>query len=189
MEPVTGAGVTRIRRLAPSEATPLSALAQRLFWQAYGATHPAPALAAYLAAELGPETVSRELTCAGTVVFVAESAPGELLGYLWLAATPAPAEVAAVSERPLHLRRIFLDQGCHGSGLAAALLAAAVREAEDRGADALWLAVWQQAARPIAFYRRAGFRVVATARFALADHVDDDFLMVREIAPPALRGS
>jgi ribosomal protein S18 acetylase RimI-like enzyme len=61
-------------------------------------------------------------------------------------------------------------------------MAECVREATHRGADALWLAVWQQATRPIAFYRKAGFEVMGTATFAMCSHFDADFIMVRTLS-------
>jgi hypothetical protein len=42
--------------------------------------------------------------------------------------------------------------------------------------------VWQEAARPIAFYRHAGFEVVGTTTFSFGDRLDDDFVMARRLA-------
>jgi ribosomal protein S18 acetylase RimI-like enzyme len=60
-------------------------------------------------------------------------------------------------------------------------MAVCIAEAERRNADTLWLAVWQEAARPIEFYSKAGFRVVGTTTFEFGDHVDADFIMARPV--------
>jgi tRNA (guanine37-N1)-methyltransferase len=65
-------------------------------------------------------------------------------------------------------------------------MAACAAEARRRGADALWLAVWQQAARPLAFYRRQGFAIVGTTTFAFGDRVDADYVMARSLAASPL---
>lgn len=55
-------------------------------------------------------------------------------------------------------------------------------EARRWGTDVLWLGVWQQAARPLAFYRRAGFAVVGATTFHVGDRVDVDHVMARVVA-------
>jgi ribosomal protein S18 acetylase RimI-like enzyme len=85
-------------------------------------------------------------------------------------------------QRPVEIVRFYVDAAWHGSGVAAALTAACEGEARRRGADARWLSVWQEAPRPLAFYRRAGFEIVGTATFAFGDRLDDDFLIARRLA-------
>lgn len=159
----------------------MAALAQRLFRQAYGGSHPEPQLSAYLAREFAAAQVAGELEQADVAVWVAQDARGEPVGYLWLQETAAPPGARVPGERSLQLRRIFVDSSWHGRGVAQALMDAGLGEAERRGADAVWLAVWQEAARPLAFYRRSGFEVVGTATFAVEDHLDQDFIMARRL--------
>jgi ribosomal protein S18 acetylase RimI-like enzyme len=62
-------------------------------------------------------------------------------------------------------------------------MAAAEDEARLRGVQLIWLTVWQQAPRPIAFYRRAGFEIIGTATFRFGERLDDDFLMAKRLTP------
>lgn len=170
-----------IRQCEGADAEPLSVLATRLFRQAYGATHPESELNSYLAHVFAPKRVAEELANRGTCVWVAEDGSKDAIGYVWLQDDLPPPAAKLAAFRPLHLRRIFVDEAWHGLGVAQALLAVCVADAEGRNADALWLAVWQEAARPIAFYRKAGFDVVGTTTFTFGNHVDADFIMARPV--------
>ena len=170
-----------IRQCGRADAEAIAVLATRLFRQAYGATHPESELSSYLAREFAPMRVAAELANGGTCVWVAEAGPNETIGYVWLQDDMTPPTATLPGSRPLHLRRIFVDAAWHGQGVAQALMAVCIAEAERRNADALWLAVWQEAARPIAFYRKAGFSVAGTTTFEFGSHVDADFIMARRV--------
>lgn len=170
-----------VRACGLDEAGRLATTAARLFTQAYGPTHPEPELGAYLAREFAPARVSAELADPARRALVAES-DGQWIGYAYLRESAEGWPDGVPGRRPVEIVRFYVDAGWHGRGVAPALMAACEDEARRRGADALWLSVWQEAARPIAFYRRAGFEVVGTATFAFGDRLDDDFLMVRRLS-------
>lgn len=177
-------GAFTIRACGPDEAGRLAAAGARLFTQAYGPTHPEPELGAYLARAFAPARLAAELAEPGRRALVVESG-GEWIGYAYLRES-AEWPDGVPGERPVEIVRFYVDGGWHGRGVAQALMAACEDEARRRGADALWLGVWQEAARPIAFYRRAEFQVVGTATFAFGDRLDDDFVMARSLAAAGL---
>jgi diamine N-acetyltransferase len=170
-----------IRACGPHEATRLGTTAARLFTQAYGSTHPEPELSAYLASAFAPERLAAELAHPARYALVVESG-GAWIGYAYLHESTEGWPEGVPGEHPVEIVRFYVDAGWHGRGVAPALMAACEDEARGRGADTLWLDVWQQAARPLAFYRRTGFEVVGTTTFAFGDRLDDDFVMVRRIA-------
>ena len=174
-----------IRPCAPSEAEPLAALAARLFVQTYGPTHPEPTLGVYLAESFAPARMRAELEDPAVRVLIAEDAGGAPIGFAFLRATGAGAAPPGVrelpGERPLEIVRFYVDAAWHGHGVAQALMAACEAEAVRRGADVLWLSAWQEAARPLAFYRRSGFEVVGTTTFRFGERLDDDFVMARRV--------
>jgi ribosomal protein S18 acetylase RimI-like enzyme len=81
----------------------------------------------------------------------------------------------------LEIVRLYVDAGWHGQGVAQMLVAASEAEARARGADVVWLSAWQQAARPLAFYRRSGFTTVGVSTFKFGDRLDQDFLMAKPV--------
>jgi diamine N-acetyltransferase len=59
---------------------------------------------------------------------------------------------------------------------------AVVGEARTRGAQTLWLGVWERNARAIAFYRKRGFQDVGRHQFLVGTDRQTDRLMVLPIA-------
>lgn len=188
---VPDGGEFTVRACGPADAALLAALGARLFAQAYGPTHPEPELSRYLARTFARERLAEWVRAPGGAVFLAEDPAGRPIGYAALRVPPdGRAPQGVPGDRPLEITRFYVDAGWHGRGVAGALMAACADEARRRGADALWLDVWQEAARPIAFYRRSGFDVVGTTTFEFGERRDTDFVMARRLSgvaagPPA----
>jgi tRNA (guanine37-N1)-methyltransferase len=170
-----------IRACAPDDAPALAALGARLFVQAYGSTHPEPALGPYLARSFDAGALREALARPAVRVLVAEDARGAPIGYAQMreARDDVPAAVGAT--HAMEIERFYVEEGWHGRGVARSLMDACVEEARRRGAEALWLQVWREAPRPQAFYRKSGFEVVGDATFRFGDRVDDDWLMARRL--------
>ncbi len=167
-----------ILRCTPADAATLCALAARLFVQAYGVEYAGPELEPYLARSFDARRFADALADTTNVfALVVESATGEQIGYaLMSASSEVPQSVPA--QRPLEIQRFYVDGAWHGHGIAQSLMRACIERAEQWGADAIWLSVWQEAPRPQAFYARMGFHTVGTAAFCLGTRVDDDYVMV-----------
>jgi ribosomal protein S18 acetylase RimI-like enzyme len=173
-----------IRPARPDEAGAVAALAAALFRQAYGASHPEPEVGAYFARALAPASFARDLADPRAAVLVAEPQGEAAVGYALLregAPTAHPHAPPLGAARPLEIVRFYVDAAWHGRGVAQALMAACLDEAARRGADAVWLEAWQGAARPLAFYAKAGFAPFARVRFDFGGRVDDDVLLVRRL--------
>jgi diamine N-acetyltransferase len=104
---------------------------------------------------------------------------GELIGYAQLRSGPAPACVTGAA--PIELQRFYVVPALHGGGLASELMAAVVGEASERGADTLWLGVWEKNPRAIRFYGKCGFREVGDQTFLLGTDPQRDLVMVRPV--------
>jgi ribosomal protein S18 acetylase RimI-like enzyme len=170
-----------IRACTPADAALLAALGAELFVQGYGATHPEPELSRYLARSFGAERFARELADPAVWVVVAEVAPNDPIGYAYLRETNGERPDGVDGARPFEVLRFYVDQAWHGRGVAQALMAACEAEARTRGGDVLWLSVWQEAARPLAFYRRYGFEVVGHTIFEFGERLDDDYVVAKRL--------
>ena len=82
---------------------------------------------------------------------------GAVAAYLKLAPIdlPVPHEPGA-----LEIKQLYVLEPWQGAGVAAALMDWAIDTARADGAPALYLSVWEQGARAIAFYARHGFVTV-----------------------------
>lgn len=166
-----------VRPPAKNEAAPLAALAEATFRESWQAFNTPEDMDAYCAANFTPARVAADLESPSVRLLVAE-AGGELAGYLrWL-----PGGAAGVSaERPVELSRLYVRKDWHGRGAGPALMQAFLRLAALAGHDAAWLAVWQRAPQPIAFYRKWGFEIVGATTFLLGRDLQDDHLMRRPL--------
>ena len=170
----------RVRALAVADAVSYSAFAERLFRETYVDGYDASDIDAYVAQSFSPAKQTSEITEPGGRVLVIEDDRNGLLGFAHVRQTPPP--VALDGRSALEIARFYVDRPWHGRGLARVLMAACIAEARSRGADALWLLVYQANARAVAFYEKNGFKRSGTQPFKLGSRVDQDWLMVRVIA-------
>src|SRR5512146_2384593 len=169
------AGV-RVRRARGEEGAALAALGARTFREAYGAFTPQADLDAFIAETYAPDLQRAEAERTDGALLVAERE--EPIGFALLgAAEPAPAGVPG--EKPIQLERIYVVQAAWRTGAGSALLHACLGEAARLGHDAIWLAVWEENHRALAFYRRHRFERVGSHPFRLGSLVFEDPVLAR----------
>lgn len=171
---------SRVRALTTADAAGYSAFAERLFRDTYSDGYEPEDIEDYVSHAFSETQQLAEINEPGGRVLAIEDAQHGLLGYAHLRQTPAPP--ALDGRYGLEISRFYVDKRWHGHGIARVLMSACIAEARSRGADALWLLVYQDNPRAIAFYEKSGFRKAGTAKFRLGKRVDDDWLMVRGLA-------
>ena len=169
-----------IRPAVAADAADLSELAERTFRDAFSALNTAENLDLHCAAAFSPAMQAAEIANPGIDTVVAESHL-RLLAFAQVHLHPEPPDCVSVSPS-VELRRIYVDQAFHGSGLARDLMAHVLEKAEERGAAAIWLGVWEHNARAIRFYQRFGFSEVGHHVFVVGTDLQHDFVMVRSLA-------
>jgi ribosomal protein S18 acetylase RimI-like enzyme len=167
-------GPATIRRATSADATRLSELARRLFEQAFAHTTSAEDLSAFLDASFDAAVLRSELADPDVEILIAEQ-DGQWVGYVQVERVAAPASVHGPD--PVMLHRIYVDRSAQGTGIAQSLLDTAHGAARHLGGRTLWLSVWQENARAIAFYRKHEFEVVGTAEFVVGTDIQADYLM------------
>ncbi len=103
----------------------------------------------------------------------------ELVGYAQLRWGAAPPCVLA--SRPAEIQRIYVDQPWHGKGTAQALMSRVLTAAVQGNADQVWLGVWENNPRAMAFYRKFGFDKVGHHVFQLGDDPQHDWILCRDV--------
>jgi ribosomal protein S18 acetylase RimI-like enzyme len=86
-----------------------------------------------------------------------------------------------VGTTPMEIARFYVARKWHGQGVASAMLATVVSQAQTQGAPTLWLSVWQANARAIAFYQKSDFVSIGTGKFLMGEDLQDDFIMERAV--------
>lgn len=163
-----------VRQASPDDAAALAEFGARVFRDAFGRDNDPADMALYLSGAYGLAQQSAELADPGVATLLAENG-GEVAGFAQLRDGPAPEAVRG--ERPVELWRFYVDRRWHGRGVAQALMAAVVAQAVGRGADVLWLGVWERNARARGFYRKCGFADVGTQTFVLGTDRQTDRIM------------
>ncbi|KXW75179.1 GNAT family N-acetyltransferase [Mycolicibacterium phlei] len=139
-------------------------------------------IAAFIAENLSQARFRDYLADPERDVLVAR-ADGGILGYAMLirgVPDDDPDVQAAVTARPaVEVSKLYVLPENHGSGVAAALMAASVQRARQLGAAVVWLGVNQQNRRAQRFYAKQGFEVGGTKTFRLGAAIENDFVMVR----------
>ena len=79
----------------------------------------------------------------------------------------------------VELSKMYVLPDQHGSGVATALMGAALAAAAESGAESVWLGVNQNNQRAQRFYTKCGFTVTGTRTFQLGPHTEHDYVMVR----------
>lgn len=167
-----------IRRARADEAAALAGLMERTFCDAFGAANRPEDLATHIARSYSPEIQAAQLADPDHTILLADAA-GTLAAYAQLRTGEIPPEVTGPA--PLQLWRFYVDQRWHGKGLAQRLMAAARQAARDRGARTLWLGVWEENPRGIAFYHKVGFETVGSFVFHLGDLAQRDLIMAQPL--------
>ncbi len=81
----------------------------------------------------------------------------------------------------VELSKMYVLPDQHGSGVATALMDAALAAAADWGAEGVWLGVNQKNERAQRFYAKSGFNLSGTRTFQLGSHTEHDYVMVRAV--------
>jgi ribosomal protein S18 acetylase RimI-like enzyme len=170
----------QVRPAVPEDASALAAMGERTFRDTFSADNSPDDIAAHVAATYSPAKQASEIADPRRSTLVAATDVGELIGFAQLLAGEIPRSVTGPA--PIELLRLYVDRGYHGRGVAQALMAAALKEAADRGALTIWLGVWERNPRAIAFYRKWGFEDVGSHDFFLGRDRQTDRVMVRPVA-------
>ena len=187
----------RFRRAQPGEAATCSAIASRLFPQACPDYLPADAVKRFIEEELSEPAFKAYLADTGTLILLAEVAPGtpgqeettwETAGYtLTHVGDPGflpPEEnlVKAAGENCAYLSKCYLDRRWRGSGLAGALLEVTHAYLQERfpHLTKIGLGTNQGNRRALKFYRHHGYRKCGRRTFLVGGIENQDLIAVRD---------
>jgi ribosomal protein S18 acetylase RimI-like enzyme len=180
---LTSAGV-RIRAARVDEAAALAELAAATFALACPPHTSPEAIAAFIRDVLAQAHFEAHLADSERLLLVAEDSTGRLTGYTMLVfGEPHDADAAAaIRIRPtVELSKCYVRADVHGSGTAAALMAATLDAGRERGAAGSWLGVNEENARALRFYGKHGFERVGRKHFLVGDRYEDDYVLERPL--------
>lgn len=167
----------RVGEAGVEEAAELAEVAAQSFPLACPPSVTPENITAFIAANLSRENFRAHLADPDRVVLAARADSG-IIGYTLLIRGDGRPD------RTVELSKMYVLPGWHGTGVAAALIGAALDRARGWGADHVWLGVNQGNARAQRFYAKHGFAVSGTRTFQVGAGVEQDFLMVCALREP-----
>jgi ribosomal protein S18 acetylase RimI-like enzyme len=167
--------VGTLRRGVPSDAATLAAFAARTFAETFGHSTTPANMAAHVAAAYGVEQQGKELRDPDGETWLVEH-EGMLIAFAQVRRKAPP--IPLPHPHLIELQRFYVDAPWHGRGIAQRLMVATRDAARGLGGEWLWLSVWSENRRALAYYARAGFVDVGQIDFVLGDERQFDRLMV-----------
>ena len=143
-----------LRNATMEDAATLAAFAADTFRQAFQANTSPEQIEGYIREAYGEAMQRSAIEDSNVKVNLSElreSTKAMLVGYAQITVDRGKASS--------QLNRIYVENGWHGTGVAATLLDEVLRECHVCGSKRLWLIVLCRNERAIAFYKKAGFRV------------------------------
>lgn len=159
------------RDAVSGDAKPLADFSARTFVETFGHLYPPDDLSAYLAAKYS-EAIQREEIADPSLRYRLALDGEAIVGYCMMGAL----DIQGDDRNALELHRLYVDEHLKGAGVAAALMEDCMAWARGRGANALYLSVWEENRRAQAFYKRYGFEHVGEHKFMVGKTADHDFI-------------
>lgn len=136
---------------------------------------------AYCARSFGAEIQGRELGDPNFVTYLVDS-DDKLIAFAQLRLDSCHS--CLPSRHATELYRIYVSSDWQGSGIAHKMMKKVLALAGEKGSDYLWLGVWEENPKAIAFYEKYGFRTVGEQEFQLGDEIQRDLIMAVTINGP-----
>lgn len=101
------------------------------------------------------------------------------VGYVRLRINNNPPDLAGTMA--MEIARIYTVKEAIGKGVGSSLMEGCISVALENNCSTVWLGVWENNDRAIAFYKRWGFEEFATHVFRLGDDAQTDLLMKKKL--------
>lgn len=167
-----------IRHATSKDAALIAELSQQTFYDTFAAANTQENMDKFLGEQFSREMLMKEVGAPGNIFLLAEQ-DGRAIGYARLREDNNPPGLAGLST--LEIARIYTVKDRIGSGIGKMLMQRAIEIAKELDKTDIWLGVWEQNEKAIAFYTRWGFEKFGDHPFIVGDDVQTDWLMKRNV--------
>lgn len=166
--------IITMRLATVQDAEQLQLIARQTFFETFAAQNTQENMNKYLEGDLSLPKLNAKLDNAGSAFYFA-SLHNQLIGYLKLNFDQSQTELQDNSA--VEIESIYVLQAFKAKKVGHLLYQHAVAVAKERQAAYLWLGVWEQNFKAIAFYEKNGFVPFDKHLFTLGDDVQTDIMM------------
>jgi ribosomal protein S18 acetylase RimI-like enzyme len=161
----------------PSEADLLADISRTTFAETFSPANTKEDMAAFMEQQFTAEQLKAEMGKPGYLHLLA-SYNGAPAGYLFL---KKQTHLLLNQAAALEISRIYCLQAFQGKGVGKAMMEYALQFAQENGLPTIWLGVWKENTKALAFYTSFGFRIFGETDFMLGNDLQKDWLMSRDI--------
>jgi len=163
-----------IVRVATTDVLLLQQIGKETFSQTFSAINTEENMTKYLNESFAEIKLQRELDNPLSRFYFAK-ANERVIGYMKL--NTGDAQKENPNENALEIERIYVLEEFHGKKVSQLLYHKALEVAKKMSVDHIWLGVWQENFKAIAFYTKNGFVKFGQHEFVLGNEIQIDFLM------------
>lgn len=152
----------------------LQNIGRKTFFETFAAGNTEENMNKYLEEGFSIDKLTAELNDSNAEIYLAEL-DNEIIGYLKLNFGKSQTELK--DDKALEIERIYVSKQYHGKKVGQILYDKAIKVANEKNAHYVWLGVWEENPRAIAFYKKNGFIEFDKHIFILGDSKQTDIMM------------
>lgn len=169
-----------IRKVTPADVATLQNIGRKTFIEAFAQHNTEQNMRQYLEASFSEAKLASEISDAGSEFYFA-ILDNQVIGYLKINTGAAQTELK--NGNCLEVERIYVEQAYQGRKVGQLLYEQALRIAQERAYEFVWLGVWEHNAKAMRFYEKNGFIPFDRHVFLLGDDVQTDIMMKKMLEP------
>jgi diamine N-acetyltransferase len=172
MEPVF------IRLASKTDAILVATLSRETFYDAFAKDNTKENMELFMTESFTQEALEKEVED-GDGIFLLAYIKDRPAGYARLREENRENIMADV--KAIEIARIYATQDSIGKGVGAALMQQCIQIAKEQKKEWIWLGVWSENQRAIAFYEKNGFYKFGEHTFMLGTDAQTDWLMKKQL--------
>jgi ribosomal protein S18 acetylase RimI-like enzyme len=166
--------MVKITPISEKQVSELIEIGKTTFAETFAPHNKEENLNFYLTNSFTVEKLTNELQNKDSQFYFAE-VDGQLAGYLKINFRSAQTELQ--DPVAMEVERIYVLQSFQGKKVGQALMEKALHEAKKNQCQYLWLGVWEQNEKALAFYEKNGFEIFGSHVFQFGDEPQNDLMM------------
>jgi ribosomal protein S18 acetylase RimI-like enzyme len=160
------------------DADALADLGAKTFYETFASDNTAENMNLYVEENFTLQKLKEEMNDPAATFLLAEDGDS-FVGYAKLRRTDPPKELG--SSAGLEIQRLYSIKEYHGKKVGRALMLACLSVAAQENFKLIWLGVWENNAKAIAFYEKWGFEKFGAHTFMLGTDLQTDLLMKKKL--------
>jgi ribosomal protein S18 acetylase RimI-like enzyme len=163
-----------IKKVTLNDIDQLQKISKQTFQETFSESNSEENMKNYLEEELSIKKLTAELNNTKSLFYFA-NLNNEVIGYLKLNFGESQTELK--DDKALEIERIYISKDFYGKSVGQLLYNKAIQIAKQKKADYIWLGVWEENLRAIAFYKKNDFVAFDKHIFKLGNDEQTDLMM------------